>query len=573
MKLKQINKHLSINKLEEVNLSPLTIITGLNGVGKSQLLEGIKKGSFIIDDINPNNIVLLTSQNFQISSEQPIDVKKLEEEYVYLIDAFKEKQKQVESLVNQSKNYNQFKEKATNLNKSILDLDSISFENDEIFQEYIEFIKKYKSIIAHLSISIRRNNSQYPDSISYNNSLLLLASKFTFCIHELTIKDFKDNFVPISMKDFILPSNISKIIWDYFLKSENFAFELYRNRKELDFEEFENKYGPKPWIIFNEILQNFETLDFYVNSPEGMVKEDSYKFALKSKINPKLTIEVNQLSSGEKILFSLVGFLYRLTLDNILPDIILFDEIDASLHPSMINKFLEIIQKSIIAKGKYVILATHSPSMIALAPENTTYLMEKGEITRLYSKSKEESLSILTEGYATLTQGISLFNNINLSKVTIISEGCNSKFIKKAMELYSCPQDINIITGIENITGKNQLRTLFDFFSKISHEAKVIFVWDCDVHYDIKPDNNTYPFFFSFNNQNRIAKKGIENLFDESLFNNFQKRIILADKSQKTEFDESCKREFEKTILNRNEKNDFINFNELINFIIEIYGV
>ena len=52
------------------------------------------------------------------------------------------------------------------------------------------------------------------------------------------------------------------------------------------------------------------------------------------------------------------------------PKVLLFDEIDAPLHPSMSRSLLRTIQKTLVEEhGIFVILTTHSPSTVALAPD------------------------------------------------------------------------------------------------------------------------------------------------------------------------------------------------------------
>jgi len=56
---------------------------------------------------------------------------------------------------------------------------------------------------------------------------------------------------------------------------------------------------------------------------------------------------------------------------------LLLDEVDASLHPSMIKNLLDVIEKIFLKNGCKVILATHSPTTVALAPEESIYEISK----------------------------------------------------------------------------------------------------------------------------------------------------------------------------------------------------
>ena len=108
--------------------------------------------------------------------------------------------------------------------------------------------------------------------------------------------------------------------------------------------------------------------------------------------------------------------------------------------------------------------------------------MNRSGQNRIEKKSKSEALSILTQGFATIDQGLKLFDQVAKSNMTIITEGKNTLLIKRALVL-SGVDDVEVLAGIEGVSGKNQLKTLFDFLSRTDHSNKVIFVWDCDVNF------------------------------------------------------------------------------------------
>jgi ABC-type glutathione transport system ATPase component len=85
------------------------------------------------------------------------------------------------------------------------------------------------------------------------------------------------------------------------------------------------------------------------------------------------------------------------------PKLLLLDEIDAPLHPSMARTILDIIIKTLLGVyGIEVLATTHSPSTVALAPEDALYAMREGQ-PGLTKVTKDEALSILTVGVPTLS--------------------------------------------------------------------------------------------------------------------------------------------------------------------------
>jgi len=139
-----------------------------------------------------------------------------------------------------------------------------------------------------------------------------------------------------------------------------------------------------------------------VVSPEGMDINGEYVFKLKHKYKD-IEISFEDLSSGEKILMALVASIYKSQSDGVFPDILLLDEIDATLHPSMIKNLLKVIENIFLAKGVKVIFTTHSPTTVALAPNDSIYVMKKDGLDRIQKTSKEKAIKILTEGIPTLS--------------------------------------------------------------------------------------------------------------------------------------------------------------------------
>jgi len=105
----------------------------------------------------------------------------------------------------------------------------------------------------------------------------------------------------------------------------------------------------------NNIFKNLE-LNFNVSKIDYKEK----KVFLKNKNNKEFSIE--ELSTGEKTLVSKVLYLYFNEIKN---KIILIDEPELSLHPSWQNKILKQYESFAIENNCQVIIATHSPNIIA----------------------------------------------------------------------------------------------------------------------------------------------------------------------------------------------------------------
>lgn len=161
---------------------------------------------------------------------------------------------------------------------------------------------------------------------------------------------------------------------------------------------FEDAFGPPPWEFVNSVLRD-SGLDFIIDAP-ALNDYVPYQPQL-TKRESGAQISFSSLSSGEKIIMSFAFCMYYSSDKRQIttyPKLILFDEIDAPLHPAMTRGLLTTISDTLVRDFSIkVILTTHSPSTVALAPENSIYLMTSGG-EGLSSISKEKALDVLLIG-------------------------------------------------------------------------------------------------------------------------------------------------------------------------------
>lgn len=171
----------------------------------------------------------------------------------------------------------------------------------------------------------------------------------------------------------------------------------------LSEEEFIEKFGSPPWEQLNETIAAFALP--YETTPPSLFNFDHVSVNLK-KIGTEHLVNANNLSSGEKVLLHLAVSSFNYD-DHFIsvsrPKIILLDEMDSSLHPEMVNRWLGAIQHGLVeTQGLHCILTTHSPTTVALAPEESLFQMSDGQ-SGLKSISKQDALNALTFGVPTLS--------------------------------------------------------------------------------------------------------------------------------------------------------------------------
>lgn len=180
-----------------------------------------------------------------------------------------------------------------------------------------------------------------------------------------------------------------------------FAEELERNLSRSD---ITAKLGPAPWDVINEAFQVAD-FPYRVVSPTGTAIAGIYKLELENHINGH-RIQPGDLSSGEKMLLVLVLWLYKSQHQGNFPRLFLLDEPDAHLHPSLTRQFLSVIKEVLVERhGVRVILSTHSPSTVALAPPDSVFEMSRTQPRIQPSKSSAATVGLLTAGMVVVSRG------------------------------------------------------------------------------------------------------------------------------------------------------------------------
>jgi predicted ATPase len=521
-------------------------MTGLNGSGKSHLLEAIEQKHVVINGNTNLSIVKFDYESFRLDNEAAYSAFQIETDkqnsWNFYNDYIRQHIQNIKTSIGSS-----YDEISAECKKE--DIPLLSLKKNSTLDGYSNSIDQYF-------------NQPHIKSNPESRGVYSLIHSLPFSIDEITEADFKNRYKPFNLKNNFLPQQLGKIIWNYYIKYRQNQINEFENTKYgkgypfISEKEFIKKNGDKPWDLVNRILKKFNSINYQIASPEGIDVFSNYSLKLIDNNDSSIQIDFSNLSSGEKVLMALVASIYKSSSDGYFPDILLLDEIDATLHPSMMRNMLDVITEEFISRGIKVILVTHSPTTVAFAPEDSIFVMNKRGENRIEKKNNSEALSILTEGFAIIEDGIRLFDQISRENVTVITEGKNTRLFKKAFELYRIT-NVEVLAGIEGNSGKAQLKTLFDFFTRAAHKKSVVFIWDCDVEYHLDAQNNTIPIVIGRNEENKIATKGIENAFPEELFQPFKKQIISSSGSTKIEFDENRKRDFEEFIISRNNISDF----------------
>jgi predicted ATPase len=164
-----------------------------------------------------------------------------------------------------------------------------------------------------------------------------------------------------------------------------------------------HELGPPPWDFVNEALASAE-FGYQIVPPENKLLKDYHVTVVAAGGGAPL--ELNDLSSGERTILRTVLWFYNTKHNNIFPKLFLLDEPDAHLHPSMTRQFIDVLKSVLVDQyGVRVILTTHSPSTVALAPEESLFVMSREQPRIRRPASKADAIGLLTSGLVIVSPG------------------------------------------------------------------------------------------------------------------------------------------------------------------------
>jgi AAA15 family ATPase/GTPase len=273
--------------------------------------------------------------------------------------------------------------------------------------------------------------------------------------------------------NYLFASSIDTIFYAYAQRRDINRRQYFNKREDgaknnaIPDDEFIRNFPP-PWDLLNKILDDNKIKFKFPEIPKTDFHEKVSHQILPLKKDTKEKIQYGELSSGEKTIIGLILKLfsseyYNQTLK--LPDILLLDEPDAMLHPEMTSLLLNVLHKTFVNKLKIkVILTTHSPSTIALAPENSIYQLTNGINTSLKKITKDDALSLLTSFIPTLSINYKNHRQVFVESPTDVafyqnlynkhsqSQKCDFKlyFISNSPGKSNCQQVYSIVKSIRD---------------------------------------------------------------------------------------------------------------------------
>jgi len=338
----------SIRVIKWDNIPPLAVLTGLNGSGKSQFLQAL---AYRLTQTFHNVRGDFPSMPIQMTEHIGID------EVAFL-----------------SGPENGFPVEQVNINN--------------IHNVKQNFLQRISQSASHdITISVLRAKIQrqfgifltHPQQIS-QEMISKLPDDFMFML------DFMD-----------VSHSIGYVFYGYNVRRANMLLD------EASPETIVEKLGAPPWVVLNDAL-SATGFEYEIIPPSNNLLNNYQLRLLSTKHGTE--IDINDLSSGEKLIMRMILWSYNCQINNTIPKLLLLDEPDAFLHPTLTRHFMDIVNDILVKKhGIRVIITTHSPSTVALAPEGSVFVMTREEPRIRGPVKKAEAISILTAGLVVVTPG------------------------------------------------------------------------------------------------------------------------------------------------------------------------
>lgn len=347
--------------LEEpfIPVGHLAVITGRNGCGKTRLLESIHNSRSTVDmegeHLTPQDITIVGQNELTPNFGSEYDDGQFQAKITSSLQMFDQMKYHLDSPFNPQ--MTQYR----NRMQAGLPYESLYYLCNSI----ANFLKKPASELTHDEIRIN-----FEDHI---NSILGFQNISCICNQYIQRKRLNR-----SNRYFALQED------------EDIAF--------LSDEQFLNRFGKEPWLIINEIIESTFDGKFYFTVPEEKSHSYSYRAQLVQK-DTETPVAIDALSSGEKTLLWLALTLFnsqyyvQTTVKS--PKLLLLDEPDAFLHPKMVVKMYKVLDTFAINFNTRIFITTHSPTTVALAPENSVYVVTGNTIS---SVTKDEGIAELLDG-------------------------------------------------------------------------------------------------------------------------------------------------------------------------------
>ena len=596
------------NTIETLNaeeeLPDFAVLIGRNGTGKTQLLQAIRQGRATVRGIAVEQVEMFDMLSFRPPNTDRANrqgnyfAKTTADDYLLAGSDDQSPIEAAKAVFDRAANNiegasgaaarERFVRALRDEVRRIPDFDVLpSTSTSEIFDVTNEYLSElHDSVLKPLNSARTERQDGTPSSYNGNRAALLsMAMRLTEKLpHELTREDI------ISAGHFegdLIANPLNTIFAEYVLDRYTWAHQTVEKNhipyQDL-IDEYTNENRP-PWEALRDILSAMKDasgddglFDFDFSDPGGAeLNMETYRrfgFEFISEMQNRTTgaqYELNSLSSGERVLMALCLVSFNQYLGRRRPRLLLLDELDTVLHPSMVKTLVRTLQELFVSKGTKVLMTSHSPMTVAALDEDAIFRISRtGSQVEVSRTTRSEAIGELSDGIATVDVGLRIAA-YDGAKVTILTEGNNTKHLKRWIKL-NFPTDVHVFEGLEQHTSAGQLLEYGRLLGRMNTNTHFVVVWDCDaagkaktLREDLAGSAKVTPYAFRRRPDNTIAPKGIENNYDEEILEPYSNTTTRTDDGTLVarSFPGERKTKFADHVLREGTPRYFTNFQEL----------
>ena len=602
MKIELKQPHKAIYSLDSAELPEFAILIGRNGAGKTQLLNSLKDGTATISGIGRDEIELFDMVSFNPPNADRPRVKPNRTLAQATAEAYLLSNPSGEALIDtaaaifdkhvadneRANGVQSTQDFVSSLRDEIKHLpDAAVFAMDGPQSPYKKEL--YEQVMLPLIPEQHRNRDDESlrsarKASNVNQAMLLSAAmkKSGKLPHELTHEDV---LRASDSRGESLSNEVGQVFAAYKFSQYEWAHKRIET-EHIEFSrlitEYRTKYPP-PWMTLRRILSDMRDaagepglFDFEFSDPDdhelrmSNYSEFSFNAKMINRTN-EISYELDSLSSGEKILMALCLVSFNQYLGRRPPKLLLLDELDAVLHPSMAKALVVTMKDLFVRQGTRVLMTSHSPMTVAAVDETDIFRVARtGGDVKISRTTKSEAVNELSEGLATIDVGLRIAAS-DEAKVTILTEGNNTKHLKRWVEL-NFPDEVLVFEGLEHNTSDTQLLAYGRLLGKMDTSTHFVVVWDCDatqkaatLRNELQTGSKVRAYAFPKRHDNAIATKGIENNYDEEILKPYSNTTTRNNDGTfvSLSFPNESKTEFADHVMKQGTPDYFSNFNEL----------
>lgn len=473
--LKLSSRYKSLQQGFEWNDIPaFAVITGVNGVGKTQLLEVIKGWSERPDSrgVIPQIVREITSysgpENLIFSENTTQRGLSLNG----LVDYVKNGEQRLVTIRNIDQQISRYKNPIAQWQHQCSEttdkVERLQLENN---------IRSHEEQIRNL-----QNQKLNVNIYAYDEELKRIARKLDKKVEELS----EDEIRQFAIDNFESLTNVDELT--RFIANENMRYMrrlTYLSETHQREEEDMLVAQERPFQTINRLFRQYGFDYFDMLNP----------FPYDGKLNGEIRfqgkegeiVDYNSLSSGEQAIVQFVIWSYGQDFRGNRLNTMVLDEPDAHLHPSMCKMMVEIFsemstKKDIGGGGIRIIITTHSPSTVAFTPEGSLFVMQREADNKrvIRQTTSEDAVDILSDGIFTFSRAMSNFTQLSSStkhNLVFVEGKTDVKHFTKAMHVLGYDLDVEFFD-------MHDATTLANFIScapaRLFNKKSLIALFDCD---------------------------------------------------------------------------------------------